>query len=299
MVPSALAASITELALTVGVSPRSIYLAAARVLNIRLDENNCISIASVAPEDLADTDAGIWIDEKLTFRSLLQRQDEFQINQKITSSVTLCCDVNDASQFVLDKTADPELPLHELKAQLLLVLEQVIINPDFPISKFSLVTDSARMVLPDPTISLGSECTFEIVTQFIEMARQHPTHEALVDIHDSWTYAELNDASNRIASYLSAHGIRKGDFVAVYADRSARLPLSLLGILKAGAAFVILDAGYPDSLITQRIQVAQPKGFIVFEITQQFPDGLAAAMSAPDCCCSLRLGAARGGYLRR
>jgi amino acid adenylation domain-containing protein len=59
------------------------------------------------------------------------------------------------------------------------------------------------------------------------------------------TYAELWSGSGAVAEQLTALGIGRGDVVALAARRSTDLVVALLGILRSGAAFLPLDAGYP------------------------------------------------------
>jgi amino acid adenylation domain-containing protein len=68
------------------------------------------------------------------------------------------------------------------------------------------------------------------------------------------TYAELDDASERIAYALADRGIRRGDLVGLFMERCQELAAVLLGILKAGAAYVPVDAGYPEERIRYLIQ---------------------------------------------
>lgn len=58
-------------------------------------------------------------------------------------------------------------------------------------------------------------------------------------------YKTLNSFANQIAQGLIDQGVKKGDFVAICMDRSPCLIASLLGVLKAGAAYVPLDPEYP------------------------------------------------------
>ena len=59
------------------------------------------------------------------------------------------------------------------------------------------------------------------------------------------TYAELDRLSDRLAARLVDGGVRPGDRVGLLVERSAELPISVLGALKAGAAYVPLDPSYP------------------------------------------------------
>src|SRR5258708_18700482 len=61
----------------------------------------------------------------------------------------------------------------------------------------------------------------------------------------SLTFAELDERSTRIAGYLQHHGVRRGDRVGVFSQRSIDAVAALLGILKAGAAHVPFHPAYP------------------------------------------------------
>ena len=65
-----------------------------------------------------------------------------------------------------------------------------------------------------------------------------------------WSYVQLNARANQLAAYLrEKHSVRVNDLVAVAVDRSEWMPVVLLGILKAGAAYVPIDKTYPPSRI--------------------------------------------------
>lgn len=79
--------------------------------------------------------------------------------------------------------------------------------------------------------------------------RQHGTSVAAIcgDVHV--TYRELDEMASRLASYLHRTNIGAGDLVGVCMDRSIEMLAAVLGVLKAGAAYVPLDPYYPDSRI--------------------------------------------------
>jgi amino acid adenylation domain-containing protein len=65
----------------------------------------------------------------------------------------------------------------------------------------------------------------------------------------SLTFAELDERSTRIAGYLQRHGVRRGDRVGLFSQRSIDAVAAMLGILKAGAAYVPFDPAYPAKLL--------------------------------------------------
>lgn len=85
-----------------------------------------------------------------------------------------------------------------------------------------------------------------------------PDATALVYGDVSLTYAELNTRANRLARHLRTLGARPGAVVAVAVPRSVELIVSLLAVLKAGAAYLPLDPEYPAERITYMLTDAAP-----------------------------------------
>jgi amino acid adenylation domain-containing protein len=92
---------------------------------------------------------------------------------------------------------------------------------------------------------------------FTNVARAWPTACAIVSSDGSLTYDDVERASNRIANALLSLGVEPGAAVGVAFERSIGLPLVLLGILKAGAAYVPLDPAYPRERIEWMIDDAR------------------------------------------
>ncbi|MDZ7806121.1 MAG: amino acid adenylation domain-containing protein [Gracilimonas sp.] len=72
---------------------------------------------------------------------------------------------------------------------------------------------------------------------------------ALVHKNISWSYEELFSRVDKLAAHLQAIGVAPNDIIGVYTDRSTEMMVSILGILKAGAAFLPLDPQYPEERI--------------------------------------------------
>jgi len=80
---------------------------------------------------------------------------------------------------------------------------------------------------------------------FAEYAENHPHQLAVTDGLHSFTYGELNAKANQLAHYLRDQGVATDTLVGLTSDWSAHTLLGLLGILKAGAAYLPLEADYP------------------------------------------------------
>ena len=85
---------------------------------------------------------------------------------------------------------------------------------------------------------------------FEEQAFRSPLSTALIFEKDKATYQQINEQANMLASYLHKKGIKAGALVPVCIERSFEMVIAILGVLKAGAAYVPIDPDYPKERIT-------------------------------------------------
>ena len=144
-------------------------------------------------------------------------------------------------------------------------------------------------MLPDPTTPLDRTWHGSVQHFFSHYARRNPDRLAVVDAHGAMRYRDLDQRSSRLASYLLGHGIGREDVVAIYGDRSAALVWALLGILKAGAAFVILDPAFPAARLKAYMSEARPAAWLQIEGAGQLPQELETCLAELSCRCRLAL----------
>ena len=177
----------------------------------------------------------------------------------------------------------------ETQEQFKHLLSQIAENPDKKIAQLSLITRRAEAVLPNPAQELRTEWLGAIHTRFSQQAKRFPEHIAVLSERDAWSYEELESRSNQLANYLIASGVQSGEIVAIYARRSAALVWALLGILKAGGSFLILDPSYPAERLRNYVRVAKPTAWIVLEGVEIPTDIFADVLSTLQCRCHLVL----------
>lgn len=68
------------------------------------------------------------------------------------------------------------------------------------------------------------------------------------------TYRELDEQANQLAHHLRAQGAGSEDIVAIVMDRSAEIMVSILGVMKAGAAFLPIDPDTPEERIRYSLE---------------------------------------------
>ncbi len=89
-----------------------------------------------------------------------------------------------------------------------------------------------------------------IVELIEERAATAPESKALSARNVEMTYGELNRRANQLAHYLQTAGVAKGDIVGIYLPRTLDMVVSLLAVLKAGAAYLPLDPTTPAARTT-------------------------------------------------
>lgn len=100
--------------------------------------------------------------------------------------------------------------------------------------------------------------SWTFVQRFDAQVKRSAGAVACWDERGAWSYLELAQRSNQVAHALVARGITPGALVAVCLGRSNDLLAALLGIWKAGAAYVPLDPGYPTAYQRQILDDTRP-----------------------------------------
>ncbi len=101
---------------------------------------------------------------------------------------------------------------------------------------------------------------------FRATAKAKPRHTAIIEEDHSWTYAEANAASDKIARGLIAKGIGPGDVVGLFFPRGADLLLAQIAVAKVGAAWLPFDYETPKDRIVTCLNDAKAKALLVNDI---------------------------------
>ena len=107
-----------------------------------------------------------------------------------------------------------------------------------------------------------------------QMARS-PEATAIEAGHERLTYREVNARANQLARFLRARGVGRDARVGVALERTPELVVTLLGVLKAGAAYVPLDPGYPRDRLELMLADAQVSAVVTRSgVLDGVPDGV-------------------------
>ncbi|MEV0281953.1 amino acid adenylation domain-containing protein [Streptomyces sp. NPDC050610] len=159
------------------------------------------------------------------------------------------------------------------------VLGHVTAAPGTPLAELPLTGPDERKRLlsgwHDTTRAYPARTVPELIA---EHAARTPDAVAVVHADRRLTYAELDADADRLAARLRGRGIGHGSLVAVRTSRSERLLVALLGVLKAGAAYVPLDSEYP----AERLKYVMEDSRAVVELTDADLAPDASADDGPD-----------------
>ncbi len=106
---------------------------------------------------------------------------------------------------------------------------------------------------------------------FEQLADQYRSSIAVISDGDSLTYQDLDERSNQFARLLQDRGVAPGDRIGLLLDRSAETYITLLAVMKAGAAYVPLATAFPEDRMALIIEDANVKLVISCE---PMPTGL-------------------------
>jgi amino acid adenylation domain-containing protein len=214
-----------------------------RALDFASDEvmfNTCISHFPVTAPDEAD-DLPILLHE-------VERQDptEFDISLEIMESE------NEIQSSIKAYTGVVSLERMERVAALFEHLMKTLLGKSSrTIGELGVVPEKDCATIGHLNRSITQppieQCVHDII---LRQCQNRPTAPAICAWDGDWTYGDLDRFSSSLAQQLQSQGVVPEIFVPVLMDKSRWVPIALLGILKAGGAFVLLDPTQP----IQRLQ---------------------------------------------
>lgn len=127
----------------------------------------------------------------------------------------------------------------------LFVLKQIIEGFNDDVQNVNIITDDEQKLLDKFNNTYGKINRAPVSKIFEEQAVLHADDVAVICDDKFLTYKELNERANSLAHYLISKGVKPNDIIAIMTNRSLETIVCMLGILKAGAAFLNVDPTYP------------------------------------------------------
>ncbi|AXP49697.1 non-ribosomal peptide synthetase DhbF [Bacillus subtilis] len=190
-------------------------------------------------------------------------------------------DRTDGSGLRIDVDANPEvysesdIKLHQQR--ILQLLQTASAGEDMLIGQMELLLpEEKEKVISKWNETAKSEKLVSLQDMFEKQAVLTPERIALMCDDIQVNYRKLNEEANRLARLLIEKGIGPEQFVALALPRSPEMVVSMLGVLKTGAAYLPLDPEFPADRISYMLEDAKPSCIITTEeIAASLPDNLA------------------------
>lgn len=170
-----------------------------------------------------------------------------RVGRDILCAWSKCAD----GRLHLEVEYHPELmrssTVEEFGARYLSLLEDAVHNPLKRLRDLGMVHDEEQerqSTWNETRTAYPREST--IADLFEESLRLHGSKIAVTFADEHLTYSGLNERANKVAVELNARGIREESRVGICLDRSLEMIVAILGIIKAGAAYVPLDPRHPE-----------------------------------------------------
>jgi surfactin family lipopeptide synthetase A len=155
------------------------------------------------------------------------------------------------------------------------LLESIVAGTGQSLGELPLLTQEEQRLLLVEWNSTDAEYPKDnCIHQFFE-SQVERTPDAVAGVFEErcLTYRELNRKSNQLAHFLQRLGVGPEVLVGIYVERSLEMVVGLLGILKAGGAFVPLDPAYPPERLTFMLEDAQVSVLVTEQrLAQDLPE---------------------------
>lgn len=162
---------------------------------------------------------------------------------------------------------DDALYSHELGRNLAesitTVARAMVESPAVRVRQLSIVSQRQEEELSNLRQTATGTAPFSLMHDCIHhFATLQPDLEALVACDATYTYQEMDLATDRIAAGLRSRGVQQRDRVALLLPRTSRLILALFGVLKSGAAYIPCDPEYPADRIALILEDSEARYII-------------------------------------
>lgn len=138
------------------------------------------------------------------------------------------------------------------------LLEVMVKKSNIAVNELRLMTEQERHALIESWQSQAShnKLTLNAINRFEIQSAKYAKNTAVSFENSAIDYQTLNMRANQLAHFLQANNIGAGDFVGLYTQRSIDLVISILAILKTGAAYIPLDPSAPKDRLNYIIEDA-------------------------------------------
>lgn len=211
----------------------------------------------------------IEFEDALAIKDLKSRLGDIKLDFKLKDLTYTTSVYNENMRFIVNTNDGLEIGIKQrchineehwngrVYNHLLNIIKQVIEKPDIEISEISLISQEEKDCIINNFNDTATNYpkNESVISMFREQVDSKAEKKAIVFGDNQISYIELDKRSNRIARYLKyGLGVVEGDLVGVMLDKSIEYICCIVGILKAGAAYVPIDTSYPENRVKLMVE---------------------------------------------
>lgn len=151
--------------------------------------------------------------------------------------------------------------IEKMGQHLINIIQEIIAQPHCKIRDIDILSKEEKTLLLEDFNKNYVEYPHDKTVQelFMEQVQKTPHHIAVIYEDQKLTYQELDEKSNQIANALLEKGIQKEDLVGIYFERSIDMLTAILGVWKAGGAYIPIDIQYPMDRVCAMLHDSKAK----------------------------------------
>ncbi|WP_442588339.1 non-ribosomal peptide synthetase [Pedobacter sp. AW31-3R] len=231
-----------------------------QLLNIKRDSSRVPLVPVVFNIDMGmDSDVAF---NELDFKliSNARQYETFEIFLNVTGS---------ASEFILEWSYNTQLfkkeRIEKMSASFDLLIQSIVADPSVTIKELSAINNDILLKKLEPWNNTAYHYprNCNLASLINQAALKFPHKNALVLNNKTLSYGQLIQSSNQLCSWLKEKGIKGGDIVGLSAKRSIEMVVSMLAIIKSGAAYLPLDPEYPHERLHYMIEQSDARMILV------------------------------------
>lgn len=165
--------------------------------------------------------------------------------------------INIYYDYQVNKLSD--LDINNIHSSILNIVSQVLQNVSIQLSNIEIICPEEKKCILNSDNIMNYPINQSIISIFEEKSNQQPDEIALIHGNTKVSYSQLNRSINQLTDFLLQNGVKKGDIIATFIDRSPSLIIAMLAIMKSGAVYLPLSKSLPMDRITYILKDSNAK----------------------------------------
>ncbi|OCG21775.1 colibactin hybrid non-ribosomal peptide synthetase/type I polyketide synthase ClbB [Gilliamella sp. App4-10] len=231
-------------------------LAKIKQVTLQADYQGDLFDSLVVIENYPIDSSQLFQDGQIGIQSMrVQEQTHYPLSVSVINQTGFLIKIGYSRQYFTDRMAQTMFD------HLQYLLEQIVDNPQCTLASLRNISpeQQQRYIQSQIDSMAGQQWDRQsnIIEQFYHVVESENERVAVVDEQQSLTYRQLADKADLIARFLIQQGIKVGDFIGIISERTIDTVAAIVGVMRAGAAYIPISSEYPLGRIQEIIDDSQ------------------------------------------